>query len=293
MIRENRLKYIISTENYENMILKSSKRNEYLIRKIKSVCRKTVWAMCEHVKRGDFTPQEFEFAFKEGRIDRVDTYEKDGKLYLKIIDYKSGSKKFDLSDVFNGLQLQLIYYMGETLKIKEVLEQGKEVIPAVTFYFNIKSPYIECSEEIQDEKLQELLLKEYKMTGLVNDMIEPAVAMDHILEEEKAESVIVPLKTKDLGSAVSSSGMNSTNFRRMIDRVERMMDEFTEEILEGRIEKNPYRKGMNTPCEYCSYRSVCNFDEREFGNQYKKTVKISKPEDVLKELEQEGKHELD
>lgn len=281
------------TENYENMILKSSKRNEYLIRKIKSVCRKTVWAMCEHVKRGDFTPQEFEFAFKEGRIDRVDTYEKDGKLYLKIIDYKSGSKKFDLSDVFNGLQLQLIYYMGETLKIKEVLEQGKEVLPAGTFYFNIKSPYIECSEEIQDEKLQELLLKEYKMTGLVNDMIEPAVAMDHILEEEKAESVIVPLKTKDLGSAVSSSGMNSTNFRRMIDRVERMMDEFTEEILEGRIEKNPYRKGMNTPCEYCSYRSVCNFDEREFGNQYKKTVKISKPEDVLKELEQEGKHELD
>ena len=105
--------------------------------------------------------------------------------------------------------------------------------------------------------------------------------------------MIVPLKTKDLGSAVSSSGMNSTNFRRMIDRVERMMDEFTEEILEGRIEKNPYRKGMNTPCEYCSYRSVCNFDEREFGNQYKKTVKISKPEDVLKELEQEGKHELD
>lgn len=277
------------TEHYGNTILKSSRRNEYLIRKMKQVCRRTVWALCEHVKRGDFTPENFEFSFKEGRIDRMDTYEKDGKIYVKIIDYKSGNKKFEMSDVFNGLQIQLVYYMGEALKLKEVLAEGKEIIPAGTFYFNIKSPYIECSEKITDEKLQELLLKEYKMSGLVNDMTEPAVAMDHILEEEKAESSIIPLKTKDLGSPVSASGLNATNFRKMIEKTEQLIDDFTEEILDGHIEKNPYKKGQICPCQYCSYHSICNFDEREFGNTYKKLVKISKPEDVIRELE--GKEE--
>lgn len=281
------------TEHYGNTILKSSKRNEYFIRKIKAVCKKTVWAMCEHIKKGDFYPEDFEFSFRDGRIDRMDTFEKDGKLYLKIIDYKSGNKKFELSDVFHGLQLQLVYYMGESLKIKKQMEEGKEILPAGTFYFHIKSPYIECSEKIEEERRKEMLLKEYRMSGLVNDMTEPAVAMDHILEEEKAESQIIPLKTKDLGNAVSASGLNGTNFQKMIDWVEHTMDEFTQEILAGNIEKNPYRKGMNTPCEYCMYRSICNFDEREFNNEYKKLVKISKPDDVLKKLNQEESDELD
>lgn len=281
------------TENYGNTVLKSTKRNEYLIRKIRTVCKKTVWAMCEHVKRGNFQPEDFEFAFREGRIDRLDTYEEDGKLYVKIIDYKSGNKKFDMSDVFNGLQLQLVYYMGEALKIKEGLLEGKEVIPAGTFYFHIKSPYIECNEKIEDEELKELLLKEYKMSGLVNDMRKPAIAMDNILENEKAESKIIPLKSKDLGSAVTASGLNGTNFRKMIVKVEKMMDGFTEEILEGKIDKNPYKKAGISPCSYCSYKSICNFDDREFQNSYKKLVKVSKAEQVIKELEKEEANEVD
>lgn len=281
------------TENYGNTVLKSTKRNEYLIRKIRAVCKKTVWAMCEHVKRGNFQPEDFEFAFREGRIDRLDTYEEDGKLYVKIIDYKSGNKKFDMSDVFNGLQLQLVYYMGEALKIKEGLLEGKEVIPAGTFYFHIKSPYIECSEKMEDEELKELLLKEYKMSGLVNDMRKPAIAMDNILENEKAESKIIPLKSKDLGSAVTASGLNGTNFRKMIVKVEKMMDSFTEEILEGKIDKNPYKKAGISPCNYCSYKSICNFDDREFQNNYKKLVKVSKAEQVIKELEKEDLNEVD
>ena len=282
------------TENYGNTVLRSTRRNEYLIRKMKSVCKKTVWAMCEHVKRGKFQPENFEFTFEEGRIDRLDTYEENGCLYIKIIDYKSGNKKCEMSDVFNGLQLQLVYYMGEALKIKESLARGVEVIPAGTFYFNIKSPYIECNEKIEDEKLKELLLKEYKMTGLVNDMREPATGMDRALEDEKTESNIIPLKSKDLGSAVTASGLNETNFRKMIVKVDKIMDTFTEEILDGNIDKNPYRKGNISPCNYCSYKSICNFDDREFNNSCKKLWKVSKVEDVRKELDgEEDSDELD
>jgi ATP-dependent helicase/nuclease subunit B len=274
------------TENYGNTILRSSKRNEYLIRKISEVCKKTVWAMCEHIRRGKFTPENFEFTFSDGRIDRLDTYEKDGKRYLKIIDYKSGNKKFELSDVFNGLQMQLVYYMGEALKLEKSKNAGCEVLPAGTFYFHIKSPYVECSEKIEDEQLKQMLLKEYKMSGLVNDMKEPAVAMDEVLEEEKAESDIIPLKSKELGQQAASSGLNEENFGKILGKVDRMIDHFTDEILDGNIEKNPYKKANMTPCTYCSYKSICGFDERAFHNQYRKLVKVSKTEDVLRELEE-------
>ncbi len=276
------------TEDYGNTILRSSKRNEYLIRKIRAVCQKTVWALCEHVKRGKFEPEKFEFSFKEGRIDRVDTYEEDGKLYVKIIDYKTGKKEFELSDAFYGLQMQLIYYMGETLKIKRALEDEREVLPAGSFYFQIKSPYVECSENIDDVQLQELLLEEYRMSGMANAVQESAVAMDEALQEEKSVSKIIPLKNGDIGKSISTSGMSSDNFEKLIAKVEKIMTGFVEEIREGCIDKNPYKKGVKTPCEYCGYHAICGFDEREFGNCYRKLDKISTYEEVMRELNGEG-----
>lgn len=279
------------TENYGNTVLKSSKRNEYLIRKIKAVAKKTAWAMCEHIKRGQFNPENFEFSFKEGRIDRLDTYEKDGKLYIKIIDYKSGNKKFEMSDVFNGLQLQLVYYIGEAMKVKEAVERGVEIVPGGTFYFNIKSPYVECRETIEDSRLQELLLKEYRMTGLVNSEIVPAVAMDENLEEEKSESVIIPMKNKELGQVAAGSGLNQEYFKKMIDKVDEITSQFVEQILDGHIEKNPYVKSQITPCNYCSYKSICEFNPLEFKNENKKLMKIAKPEDVLAKLREDKEGE--
>ncbi len=272
------------TADYGNTILQSSKRNEYLIRKIMTVCKKSAWAICEHLKRGKYKPQEFEFAFSQGRIDRIDTYEEDGKIYLKIIDYKTGKKKFDLSEAFDGLQMQLIFYLGEAVKVKRAISEGKEIVPAGTFYFQIKSPYVECSERIEDAELSQLLLKEYKMSGLVNDTKEAAIAMDEKLKTEKEKSQIIPLEEKELNQWVSSSGFNSDNMERMITYIDHQMDQFTDEILDGKIDKNPYRKGDKTPCTYCVYHSICNFDEREFDNHYRQLGKLSDPKEILKKL---------
>ena len=75
------------------------------------------------------------------------------------------------------------------------------------------------------------------------------------------------------------------------------MEDFTEEILDGKIDKNPYRKNNITPCMYCSYHSICGFDDREFNNQCKNLIKVSSVEDVMRELGgdicEEEQHEMD
>lgn len=117
--------------NYGNTVLKSSARNEYLIRRVGQITRRTVWALQQQIQKGDFVPAGFEVSFSaadnlkamkialssqealhlRGRIDRMDVCEDGEKVYVKIIDYKSGSTSFDLLALYYGLQLQLVVYM--------------------------------------------------------------------------------------------------------------------------------------------------------------------------------------
>lgn len=57
--------------DYGNTILKSSARNEYMIQRTKRMMRRTVWAVQEQLKSGEFEPEGVEVAFQGGRIDRV------------------------------------------------------------------------------------------------------------------------------------------------------------------------------------------------------------------------------
>ena len=117
--------------DYGNTILKSSARNEYMIQRTKRMVRRTVWAIQEQLKGGEFQPEGVEVVFQGGRIDRVDTMEtEDGKLYVKVIDYKTGNTSFDLVSLYHGLQLQLMIYMDGALTVEKNKHRDKEVIPA-------------------------------------------------------------------------------------------------------------------------------------------------------------------
>ena len=123
------------TEEYGNTILKSSARNAWLARKVEKITDRTIWALAEQLKKGDFTPVGFEVSFSaadnlkamkiplseaealhlKGRIDRMDLCEDEEHIYVKIIDYKSGGTSFDLTALYYGLQLPLVVYMDAAL----------------------------------------------------------------------------------------------------------------------------------------------------------------------------------
>ena len=265
----------------------STKRNKYLLDRIKDVSSRTIWAISEHIKAGNFNPKEFELSFSDGRIDRVDTYEEDDRMYVKIIDYKSGSKKFDIEEVMNGLQIQLVYYMGAVLDIEKEKHKDKVVMPGGAFYFNIKSPYIDrindSNEVTEEEKFKERMLAEYKMSGLVNSDRESAINMDASLNNGAKTSMIIPLKLNEIDLSIGNSSMGSDNFTKIIEYVRNKTDNMCDEVLSGNIKVNPYKKGNVTPCEYCQFKGLCTFNEKYSGNKFR-TLNKYEPKDIYNEL---------
>ena len=263
------------TENYGGQVFRSSARNNYIIEKIRRVTDRSAWAILEHIKRGSFNPEDFELKLKEGRIDRVDKLSADGNVFIKVIDYKSGNTSFDPVEVENGLQLQLIYYMDTMLKRERAIAPGKTVEPAGAFYFNIKDPLIDYEESLLDDsELASRLLQEYKMSGAINSKKEVLMGIDSELESSGKGSDIVRAKYGDIGMDMrveSSAGiMSSENFEKLIERVKHKVADMTKEIKNGNIDINPYKKGQYAPCDYCSYKRVCAFDNKQFDNKYRR-----------------------
>lgn len=262
------------TENYGGKILSSSARNAYMVEKIRRITDRSAWAIIEHIKRGDFNPSEFELKLKEGRIDRVDKMSEDGDIYIKIIDYKSGNTSFDPAMVENGLQLQLIYYMDKMVDRESKANPSKKVIPGGAFYFNIKDPILDFEESmVDDDVLTEKLLREYQMSGVINSSSKMLMGLDRNIESVKGSSDITKAKYSDSGIDLrvekKAGIMSVDNFEKLIERVKDKVELMTREIMDGRIDINPYKRGQISPCNYCKYNRVCAFDNKQFANEYR------------------------
>lgn len=292
--------------DYGNTILHSSARNEYMIQRVYRILSRTVWALQEQIRRSDFVPNRFEVSFHmddtlksvnvdlngeekmrlKGRIDRLDTYEDEDHIYIKVMDYKSGSTAFDLVSVYHGLQLQLILYMNVTM---ELMNQGKkEVQPAGVFYYNVKDPMEEWKENETEEELKLRILKDLRVNGLVQDSNEVIGHLDLDLADGASESAVIPVKYNKNGTlSASSSAVSLENFRQLSEHVNHKISQIGRDILAGQVSVNPYEKGASTACDYCPYQGVCGFDGRIPGYEYRKLGKI-KPEDIWEKMEKEA-----
>lgn len=261
-------------ESYGGKVLTSSARNSYMIEKIRRITDRSAWAIIEHIKRGNFNPSEFELKLKEGRIDRVDKMSDDGDIYIKVIDYKSGSTSFDPAMVENGLQLQLIYYMDKMVDRESKANPSKNVMPGGAFYFNIKDPILDFEESMMDDDvLTERLLKEYQMSGVINSSEQVIVGIDNNIVNGKGSSDISKAKYSDSGIDMrverKAGVMSVDNFDQLIERVKDKVAIMTQEIMDGKIDINPYKRGQMSPCNYCQYKRVCAFDNKQFDNGYR------------------------
>ena len=124
--------------DYGNTVLFSSARNEYMIHRIKQLINRSVWALTQQMAAGDFVPSGCEFKFGSGKIDRIDTCEDENAVYVKVTDYKTGRKAFDITAFYHGLQMQLPVYLNAALEIERQKHPEKEVLPAGIFYYRIQ-----------------------------------------------------------------------------------------------------------------------------------------------------------
>lgn len=277
-----------SVQDYGNTVLFSSARNEYMAARIKRLMRRSVWAITKQLEKGDFVPSGYELKFGSGKIDRVDICEEDDCVYVKVTDYKTGMKSFDITAFYHGLQLQLPVYLNAALKVEEKKFKGKEMIPAGIFYYRIQDPVVDRKDS--DEEVEKSILKELRLDGLVNGDGE---VLSHLEKDLSGTSVLYPVgKNKDGSLSRSSRALPGETFRAVLDYAEAKENRIKQEMYSGEVSAAPYELGDATGCDYCAYREICGFDLKLDGCGYRRLAKYSMEEAVAKmltEVEADGR----
>ena len=256
--------------DYGNSILYSSARNEYTILRLKRMLRRTVWALTKQLEKGDFVPVGYEVVFGGGKIDRIDVCEDEDKLYVKVIDYKTGEKAFDLGELCYGLQMQLVVYMNAALDIQKKKHPAKVVIPAGLLYYRMKDPIVD--KPAQGKTAEDVILQELRPDGVVQGSEE---VLEHLDRGFTGTSQVIPAARTQAGAlSKTSKVLSEEEFRVISEYAKKQVREVGEEILDGNIQLRPYALSGRTGCDYCPYHSVCGFDERMDGHEYRSLEKL-------------------
>lgn len=295
-------------ENSSSLPFRRSKRYGYLKERLKKVVTRSISLIIEHVKRSGFEPIGYEVAFGgagglpaltlnlpggekmvlTGRIDRIDLLKSDKGNFIRVIDYKSGSKEFKLSDVYYGLQLQLITYLSALWEngLKGISEP---VLPAGILYFKLDDPVIRTKGKEEDKDIELEIMKEMKMRGLILSDADIIKEMDRTID---GSSLVIPARiNKDGTLGKTSAAATLEQFEALKDHVRDILYKISGEMVKGNISISPYKKKKQTSCKFCSYSSICRFEGDGFGNRYRiiKDIKAEKVWDMLdKKLESEG-----
>lgn len=269
---------------YGETVLFSSARNAYAVKRMRRILLRTVDTLQYQLKKGAFTPQDFEVSFSSledlnavnitlneqekmrlrGRIDRIDTAKEGDKLYVKVIDYKSGNKTFDVISLYYGLQLQLVAYLNAAVAMKQKENPQTEVVPAAVLYYHVADPLLKGEgQKLTPEEINEQLKAQLRMTGAVN---EEEVAVRLLDAKFDGKSDVIPVERKKDGSfSARSATFSREQLQQISSYVNLKMKQLGNQIMEGDISVNPYEKGQNSACTYCAYQTVCGYDTKIEG----------------------------
>nr|WP_207714906.1 helicase-exonuclease AddAB subunit AddB [Clostridium estertheticum] len=301
-------------------ILNSTPRYKYFTERLKRVLKKTIYVIVEQMKNSGFEPFGYEVSFGNnegdyppiqvdlstgetvnlvGRIDRVDKLINEGEEFYRIIDYKSGNKDFKLSDVYYGLQIQLLTYLDAMLRNEKALSKesaisnesvDEPIFPAGILYFKIDDPVIKAKNNLDEEELEKAIMKALKMKGLLLADTKIIREMDRNIE---GASLVVPASIKKNGELGSRSSVaTKEQFDMLLNHVKENLIKTCEGMLSGEIDIKPYKKKDITPCSYCEYTAICQFDPTLKENTYK-IIKDRKDKEIWELLSNEASQEND
>ena len=281
---------------YGSAIFLESARHGYYLDRLVKMAKRTVWTIQKQICKGDFVPKGFETTFAIGdkvrligKVDRYDVYDEEDIHALRIVDYKSGIKDFDLTEVYYGLSLQLVVYLESIARIEAERYPDKQIVKAGMFYYHMQDPILESAPE-KPEDLEKKLISQLKMEGLVNDDLTVLRWMDRFPDEEPQ---ILPAKLNKSGEfSASSLTASSEQIDQLGYFVNRRIEMLADGWMSGDISKNPYLyikdSKRRTACDFCDYKGICRFDEKLESCQYHRLMEL-KAETVWKRVYEEVK----
>ena len=261
-----------------NDFREKSKRFEHLFRRLQSSVRQIVLDLADELRSSSFEPLSFELDFSSaselppvqlgsgedslvltGVADRVDGWLHEGKLYLRIVDYKTGRKKFQLSDVLYGMNLQMLLYLFSLGENGSAL-YGREIVPAGVLYVPARSPSILGDADMDDETLRKKRTAQLRRSGLILD--DPAV----IAAMESSDTPrYIPVEFKK-GAAVSDSLASAERMGILARHIDKTLCRMASELRSGSIAADPYYAAQQgSACVNCDYFEACHFADGENG----------------------------
>lgn len=216
-----------------------------------------------------------------GAVDRVDEAVLNGEKYIRVVDYKSSGKEFALSDVVQGLNMQMFIYLFTLWQNGG--EKYGEFTPAGVLYYPASSPLVSVGRNTSDEDAEAERQKKCRMNGIVLNDPDVITAMD-----ETKSGLFVPARFK--GGEFSGSLIGLAQLEKLKEKADRILSEMADALHSGEISAIPaYGKSYEKVCEYCDYKSVCSYEE----NIPVRELYDCKTDEVLNNLMKEGEEDGD
>ncbi len=257
------------------------RRFQYLFRRLLKSMDQVVRNVVEELRRSKFQPIDFELGFGMGSdvpvqvqagkltlsitgfVDRVDGWYHNGRLYYRVVDYKTGRKSFDFTDVWNGLGLQMLIYLFTLQEKGEFVLGQQDPIPAGVLYLPARDVIVPGDRDLDEEERQRRVDKSLVRSGLLlND--------EQVLEamEQAGEKGIrfLPVRVLKGGKLSGDSLASAAQMGRLKRHIQRILQEIGQEFSTGNVDADPYYHGESTACNYCDYAEACHFEEGEKGN---------------------------
>ena len=265
-------------------------RFRYLFQRLVRTVEQILDNVLEELRVSDFAPIDYEVDFSRGgdlppvecvdgdlsvslsgKVDRVDGYIKNGRLYLRVMDYKSGKKSFSLSDIWYGLNMQLIIYLyalqqeGLDRYRQRIEAELNEIVPAGVLYVPVRDELPDAPRDVDEDALRAMRDKALRRSGLLSDDMELLEAMEHGLEGD-GRFIPVTIKTKkgedEPTLAAKSAVADLAKFGRLARYTHKKLLEMGKELRAGSVTADPCKKDKNSSyCDWCEFRAACRFDE--------------------------------
>lgn len=241
----------------------------YQVSQAQRAATNMLWHTLMELRQSEFDPVDFELSIHpegegeegllslrlphadgtvqvRGQIDRVDIYVRgDGTAFARVVDYKTGTKKFDLSELAAGLSMQMLLYLFILCDNSRRYREEDDLRPAGVLYHPLSDLVVKRDEDPRQR------LKSMAMSGLVLD--DPGVVQ--AMEAEGAQ-VFIPAGL-DKGGKVKGSAVTPAQFTLLRRVVERLLTSMADDLLAGDIQALPLQRSSRLPCDYCDYRAVC------------------------------------
>lgn len=254
--------------------------------------RRAAWLFTRHARNSRFTTWRAEVSFGteeglppvvltlhdgrrialRGKIDRIDRYDGDKGLYLRVVDYKSSQRSLEPVRMWYGLQLQLLLYLKAATQMKE------NTLPAGAFYFTVKDPMVSTPEDVQ-AAAEGLIVRSLRLKGVVLAETEVIAAMDAEVPQYSIDKVF----NKDSTVDKTANALGLDEMRALLTHAEKTAAQLADHIREGRINASPAQTGTWCACDFCDYSAICGLDPKLPGCKNRELPPMTR-EELLEKL---------